>query len=197
LTRKSPIQVWCECAIGAGAPRNRLRSNSMSIWLVSKRKLAISARRRRSWSRPQAPTPLMRLRFGSPIGDGRPVGRPPDTCEEGRFGNILTGCHQASIAVAVRLSTTFDGTLGAHLLHKSDQGRKQVRGPRTNPPKINGLIADYPCHRIDGVGNHPAYDFGRCISRPFEPGMFAAWPRGRLDERPGRHTGRLGDRVRR
>src|SRR5439155_27280881 len=127
-----------DCAIGAGAARNRLRSNSMSIWLVSKRKLAISVRRRRSWSRPQAPTPLMRLRFGSPIGDGRPVGRPPDTCEEGRFGNILTGSHQASIAAAVHLSTTFDGTLGAHLLHKSDQGRKQVRGPRTNPLKING-----------------------------------------------------------
>ena len=33
----------------------------------------------RSWPRPQAATPLMRLRFGGPIGDGRPVGRPPDT----------------------------------------------------------------------------------------------------------------------
>ena len=128
----------------------------------------------RSWPRPQAATPLMRLRFGGPIGDGRPVGRPPETCEQGCLGNILTSCHQASIAGAVRLSTTLDGTLGSHLLHESDQGRERVRGPRANPPKIDGLLADYPCHRIDGVGNHSAYDFGRRISRLFERGMFAA-----------------------
>ena len=154
------ISTWRTPGSGDRCRRPRKRANSISIALVSKRKLAISARPRQSWLRPEAPTPLMRLRFGGSIGDCRPVGRPPDTRKEGRFGNVLTGCCQASIAVAVRLSTAFDGTLGAHLLHESDQGRERVRGPRANPPKIDGLIADYPCHRIDGVGNHSAYDFG-------------------------------------
>ena len=109
----------------------------------------------------------MRLRFGGPIGDCRPVGRPPDTREEGRFGNILIGCHQTSITVAVRLSTAFDGTLGPHLVHESDQGRRQVRGPWTDPPKIDDLIADHPCRRIDGVSNDPVYDFDRRVSSLF------------------------------
>ena len=139
----------------------------------------------------------MRLRFGGPIGGGRPVGRPPDTSEKGRFGKILAGCHQASIAVAVRLSTAFNGTLGAHLLYESDQGRNQARRSPPNTPKIHDLIVDHPGRRIEGLGNHPAYDFGRRISGLSEPGMFAAWPGDRLKERLGRQTDRLGGRVRR
>ena len=150
----------------------------------------------RSWPRPQAATPLMRLRFGGPIGGGRPVGRPPDTSEKGRFGKILAGCHQASIAVAVRLSAAFDGTLGAHLLYESDQGRKQARRSRADPPKVHDLIVDHPRRRIEGLGNHPAYDFGRRIYRPFDRGLFAGLPGHRLEERLGRYTDRLGDRVR-
>ena len=138
----------------------------------------------------------MRLRFGGPIGDCRPVGRPPDTRKESRFGNVLTGCHQASIAVAVRLSTAFDGTLGAHLLYESDQGRKQARRSRADPPKIHDLIVNHPRRRIERLGNHPAYDFGRCIYRPFDRGLFAGLPGHRLEERLGRYTDRLGDRVR-
>jgi hypothetical protein len=56
----------------------------------------------------------MRLSFGGPIGDGRPVGRTPDTGKKGRFGKVFTGCRQTSVAAAVRLSTAFDGALGAH-----------------------------------------------------------------------------------
>jgi hypothetical protein len=137
----------------------------------------------------------MRLRFGRPIGNGRPFGRPPDTSEKSRFGKILTSCHQASVAAAVRLSTAFDGTLRTHQLRESDQGRNQVWGPRTNPPKTHDLIVDHPCHGIVGLGNHPAYDFGQRISGPLERGMFAAWPSDRLEGRLGWHTGRLGNFV--
>ena len=138
----------------------------------------------------------MRLRFGGPIGGGRPVGRPPDTSEKGSFGKILASCHQAPIAVAVRLSAAFDGTLGAHLLYESDQGRKQARRSRADPPKIHDLVVDDPRRRIEGLGNHPAYDFGRRIYRPFDRGLFAGLPGHRLEERLGRYTDRLGDRVR-
>jgi len=151
----------------APAARKRPRANSRSILPVLNRNSRSRLDHERSWPRPQAPTLLMRLRFGTPIGDGRPVGRPPDTGEEGGFGKILTGCHQASVAAAVRLSTAFDSTLGAHLVHESDQGRRRVRGPRTNPPKNDDLIVEHPCHRISGVGNHSVYDFGRSISGPF------------------------------
>jgi hypothetical protein len=138
----------------------------------------------------------MRLRFGGPVGDGRPVGRPPDTREQRRFGKILTRCHQTSVAAAVRLSAAFDDALRAHQVYESNKGRRQVWGPWTNPPKIDDLIVDHPRHCIERFGNDPVHDFGRCIYRLFEPRMFGPLPRDRVERRLGLHTRRFGGRVR-
>jgi hypothetical protein len=114
----------------------------------------------RSRPRPQAVALPMRLRFGVPIGDGRPVGHPPDAGEESRFGNIFAGCSRAFITAAVRLPTALDGALGAHPVHEADQGREEVLRPRADPPQTDGLLADDPCHSIGDVGDRPIYDFG-------------------------------------